>query len=63
VTYRLKGAIPSLPGQARAWKVGDAVDAARVGELAAALGLAGKPNEEQNGWTVRDGRRALVVHR
>jgi hypothetical protein len=63
VTYRLRGALPSLPGQARAWKVGDAVDAGRVGELAAALGLAGKPNEEQNGWTVRDGRRALVVHR
>jgi hypothetical protein len=63
VTYRLKGALPSLPGQARAWKVTDAVDAARVGELAAALGLAGKPNEEPNGWTVRDGRRALVVHR
>ena len=63
VTYRLKGALPSLPGQARAWKVGDAVDAGRVGELAAALGLAGKPNEEPNGWTVRDGRRALVVHR
>ena len=38
VTYRLKGALPSLPGQARAWKVGDAVDAGRVGELAAALG-------------------------
>src|SRR4029453_13364570 len=49
--------------QARAWKVGDAVDAGRVGELAAALGLAGRPNEEQDGWTVRDGRRALVVHR
>jgi hypothetical protein len=63
VTYRLKGALPSLPGQARAWKVGDAVDAARVAELAAALGLAGKPNEEPIGWTVRDGRRALVVHR
>ena len=27
VTYRLKGALPSLPGQARAWKVTDAVDA------------------------------------
>jgi hypothetical protein len=63
VTYRLKGALPSLPGQARAWKVTDAVDAARVSELAAVLGLAGRPNREQNGWTVRDGRRALVVHR
>jgi hypothetical protein len=63
VTYRLNGALLSLPGQARAWKVGDAVDAARVSELAAALGLAGKPNEEQHGWTVREGRRALVVHR
>jgi hypothetical protein len=63
VTYRLKGALPSLPGQARAWKVTDAVDVARVGELAAALGLAGKPDREPNGWTVRDGRRALVVHR
>jgi hypothetical protein len=63
VTYRLKGALPSLPGQARAWKVTDTVDAGRVAELAAALGLAGKPDEEPNGWTVRDGRRALVVHR
>ena len=63
MTYKLKGALPSLPGQARAWKVGDTVDAARVADLAAALGLAGKPNEEPNGWTVRDGRRALVVHR
>ena len=63
VTYRLKGPLPSLPGQARAWKVTDSTDAGRVADLAAALGLAGKPNEEPNGWTVRDGRRALVVHR
>jgi hypothetical protein len=62
VSYRLTGALPSLPGQARAWEVGDTVDAARVGELAAVLGLAGKPDQEPNGWTVRDGRRALVVH-
>ena len=63
VRYRLAGSLPSLPGQARAWKLGDDADTARVADLAAVLGLAGKPNEEPNGWTVRDGRRALVVHR
>jgi hypothetical protein len=63
VTYRLRIALPVLPDRAKAWKVGDAVDAGRVAALAAALGLAGKPNAEPNGWTVRDGRRTLVVHR
>ena len=63
VTYKLGGPLPSLPDQARAWKVGDSVDAARVATLAAALGLHGQPKQEPSGWTVRDGRRALVVHR
>ena len=63
VTYKLDGSLPSLPDRARAWKVGDSVDAARVATLAAALGLHGQPRQEPSGWTVRDGRRALVVHR
>ena len=63
VTYKLGGPLPNLPAQARAWKVGGTVDAARVATLAAALGLAGQPREEAYGWTVRDGRRALVVHK
>ena len=63
VTYKLSVPLPNLPGRARAWKVGGTVDAARVATLAAALGLAGQPREEPYGWTVRDGRRALVVHK
>ena len=63
VTYRLGVPLPSLPGRARAWKVGGSVDAARVATLAAALGLDGQPREETYGWTVRDGRRALVAHK
>jgi hypothetical protein len=63
VTYKLGGPLPSLPGQAQAWKLGDRVDAGRVATLAAALGLDGTPKQEANGWTLRDGRRALVVHR
>ena len=63
VTYKLGGPLPSLPDRARAWKVGDSVDAARVAALATALGLDGQPRQEPSGWTVRDGRRALVAHR
>jgi hypothetical protein len=63
VTYRLQGALPSVPDRARAGKVRGAVDAGRVAALAAALGLDGRPEEERYGWTVRDGRRALAVHR
>jgi hypothetical protein len=62
VTYRLRGSLPSLPGEGRAWKLADGVDAGRVAALAAALGLSGQPRKEANGWTLRDGRRALVVH-
>jgi len=62
-TYKLAGPLPDLPDQARAWKLGSSVDAAHLSALATALGLIGRPKEETNGWTVRDGRRALVVHR
>jgi hypothetical protein len=62
-TYKLGGPLPDLPDQARAWKLGSTADAGRVAALAAALGLKGQSKEEANGWTVRDGRRALVVHR
>jgi hypothetical protein len=62
-TYKLAGPLPDLPDQARAWKLGSTVDAGRVAALAAALGLKGQPRQEANGWTVRDGRRALVVYR
>jgi len=63
VTYRLGGPLPALSDRARAWKLGDAPDAGRVAALGAALGLAGQPRQEPTGWTVRDGRRALVVQR
>jgi hypothetical protein len=63
VTYRLAGPLPALPDRARAWKVGDGVDAGRVATLAAALGLRGQPAKVANGWTVRDGRRSLEVQR
>ena len=62
VTYKLGGPLPSLPDRASAWKLGDDVDAARVATLAAALGLDGTPRKEPNGWTLREGRNALVVH-
>ena len=62
-TYRLGGPLPDLPDQARAWKVGSSVDAGRVAALADALGMAGQPRQEANRWTVRDGRRVLVVYR
>jgi hypothetical protein len=63
VTYRLKGPLPSLPDRAQAWKLGNTTDPDRVAALAAALGLTAKPKREPTGWTVRDGRRALVVNR
>jgi hypothetical protein len=63
VTYRLTGPLPVLPDRARAWRLGDRADAGALARLAAALGLGGQPREEANGWTVRDGRRALVAHR
>jgi hypothetical protein len=63
VTYKLAGPLPDLPDRARAWKLGDGVDPARVAALAAALGLDGQAREGPAGWTQRDGRRALVVHR
>ena len=62
-TYKLAGPLPDLPDRARAWKLGSSVDTRRVAALAAALGLHGQPKEAANGWTVRDGRRALVVYR
>jgi hypothetical protein len=63
VTYRLGGPLPSLPDRARAWKLGNTTDPDRVAALAAALGLTGQPKQESTGWTVRDGRRALLVNR
>jgi hypothetical protein len=63
VTYRLGGPLPNLPEEGRAWRLGDSADAGRVAALAAALGLGGQPREEANGWVLRDGRRALVVHK
>jgi hypothetical protein len=63
VTYKLDGPLPTLPDRARAWKLGDSVDPARVAALAAALGLDGQAKEGPAGWTLRDGRKALVVHR
>jgi hypothetical protein len=63
VTYRLKGPLPSLPERARAWKLGDTTGPDRVAALAAALGLAGRPRQDATGWTVRDGRRVLLVNR
>jgi hypothetical protein len=62
-TYRLAGPLPALPDRARAWKVGDTVDAGRVATLAAALGLNARPTQGPVGWTVHDGRRSLVVQR
>jgi hypothetical protein len=62
-TYELGGPLPELPDRARTWKLGDTVDPARVAALAAALGLDGQPKEGPAGWTLRDGHRALVVHR
>jgi len=62
-TYKLAGPLPDLPDRARAWKLGSSVDSGRVAALAAALGLHGQAKEAANGWTVRDGRRALVVYR
>jgi hypothetical protein len=62
VTYRLRGPLPNLPGEGRAWKLADGGDAGRVAALAAALGLSGQPRREASGWTLRNGRRALVVH-
>jgi hypothetical protein len=63
VTYRLKGPLPSLPDRAQAWKLGNTPEPDRVAALAAALGLTAKPKQEPTGWTVHDGRRALVVNR
>ena len=63
VTYRLGGPLPSLPDRGRAWRLGDSADPAQVATLAAALGLNGQPKEGSAGWTLREGRRALVVHR
>jgi hypothetical protein len=63
VTYRLGGPLPALPDRARAWKVGDTVDAGRVATVAGALGLNGRPTQGPAGWTVNDGRRSLVVQR
>jgi hypothetical protein len=62
-TYTLAGPLPDLPDRARAWKLGSTADAGRVAALAAAFGLKGQPEQEANGWTVRDGRRALAVYR
>jgi hypothetical protein len=63
VIYRLKDPLPSLPDRAKAWTLGNTTDPDRVAALAAALGLAAKPRQEPTGWTVREGRRALVVNR
>jgi hypothetical protein len=63
VTYRLKGPLPSLPDRAKAWTLGNTTDPDRVADLAAALGLAGRPRQGPTGWTVQNGRRALVVTR
>jgi hypothetical protein len=63
VTYKLGAPLPDLPDRARAWKLGATPDAGRLAALAAALGLSGRPVEEADGWTLRDGRRGLMAHR
>jgi hypothetical protein len=63
VTYKLGAPLPELPDRARAWKLGATPDAGRLADLAAALGLDGRPEEEAGGWTLRDGRRGLMAHR
>jgi hypothetical protein len=61
VTYRVKGSLPDLPDQARAWKLTPAATTERVAALASALGMAGQPRSTPWGWTVTDAGRTLYV--
>jgi hypothetical protein len=61
VRYQVRGTLPELPRSARAWTLDQRVSAADVAALAAKLGLAGQPKQEELAWTVSDGTRQLRV--
>src|SRR6266508_2933207 len=63
VTYQLRGSLPDLPDRARAWRLGTDADRGRLAALVAALGLRGRLEQDQAGWTVSDGGATLRVNR
>jgi len=63
VTYQLRGSLPDLPDRAQAWRLGTDADSGRLAALVAALGLRGRLEQDQAGWTTSDGGTTLRVNR
>lgn len=63
VEYEVEGTLPDLPATAPAYRLASDASAADVQALATALGLAGQPVADGEGWVVQDGSRALRVMR
>lgn len=63
VRYEVRGTLPDLAGRAPVWSVGTTLAPTRLRALAAALGLAGEPVADGDGWVLRDGDSELRVAR
>jgi hypothetical protein len=61
VEYRVRGTLPDLDDEARAYRMGTDATAARVTDLARVLGLSGEAERDDDAWIVRDGDRQLRV--
>jgi hypothetical protein len=62
LTFKVDGALPSLPDHAVAWKVSaPALDRAAFARMAGALGVAATPTPRDGGWFADDGNWTLAA--
>jgi hypothetical protein len=59
----VKGRLPALDGEARAYRLGSEPPTGAVETLAAAFGVHGPVQSDGGGWIVRDGKRLVRVQR
>ncbi|HEV7685067.1 MAG TPA: hypothetical protein VGQ80_00765, partial [Acidimicrobiia bacterium] len=62
LTFKVDGALPSLPDHAAAWKVSaPALDGAALARMAGALGVTATPTQRDGGWFADDGNWTLAA--
>lgn len=62
VTYKAGDGLPALGGEAPAYRIDGAVDAARVRALADALGMTGEPTQQDRLWHLESDGAVLEVY-
>jgi hypothetical protein len=63
IDIRVRRALPSLDGSARAYRLASVPETGAIDRLAGALGVHGPVTQDGDGWVVRDGTRLLRVQR